>query len=239
VLGETLRKRRLERGLELEDAAAALGVPAKSLRALEWERPDLLGDGPEADNLQLRYAAFLGLAVEGLTRATRAEPPAAPPAQPRLVSRRVVWLPVAAALAPAVVIGAVYLIGKAGDEESAAQVDRQPRASSVAGAPPPGVTVIEEDPTPSTPAERRVDLVLSADRGASWVEAHVGSRAGPLLYEGNLEQGNELRFAGRRIWLRLGAATNVSLALNGRRSDTPLFGTVSVVVTPNGIEPVG
>jgi MFS family permease len=62
--GETLRKRRLERGLGIAEAAAALGVPAKSLRAIEWDRGDLLGSSHDVDRIARRYAAFLGLEVD-------------------------------------------------------------------------------------------------------------------------------------------------------------------------------
>jgi hypothetical protein len=89
-------------------------VPAKSLRALEWDRPDLVGNLDEADHLQLRYAAFLGLPIEVLTHTTGEEAPSAAALRPRLRPTRALWLPVLAALAPAVVIGIVYLLGRGG-----------------------------------------------------------------------------------------------------------------------------
>jgi cytoskeleton protein RodZ len=256
VLGETLRSRRQQRGLELDDAAAELGVPAKSLRALEWDRPDLLGSPAEAEHLHLRYAAFLGLGMEGLTSATGAvvepavvEPTVAEPTvaapRPKDRSRRAVWLPALAALAPAVVIGVVFVVGRTGEGESAPEGDREPSASSVVSKPEPGVGVtsdvtVDSEESPAPPPRRsRVELVVTADGGASWVEAHSDSATGPLLFQGTLESGRELRLAGRRIWLRLGAASNVSLALNGRSTPTELFGTVDVLVTPQGIQPVG
>lgn len=252
MLGETLRTRRVRRGLDLADAAAELGVPAKSLRALEWDRPDLLPSPGEADHLHLRYAAFLGLAVEGLTSATgvveepledvdepAAEEPAVAAPTRKARSRRVVLLPVLAALAPAVVIAVVFVVGRTGEGESAREPDREPRASSVVSTPEPGVTVSAEESPPPPPRGRRAELVLTADGGGSWVEAHSGSATGPLLFQGTLEPGRELRLESRRIWLRLGAATNVSLVLNGRPTPADLFGTVDVLVTPQGIRPVG
>jgi MFS family permease len=62
-LGETLRRRRLQRGLTVAEAAAEVGIPAKNLRAIEWDRGDLLGNPRELDRVERRYAAFLGLAV--------------------------------------------------------------------------------------------------------------------------------------------------------------------------------
>jgi hypothetical protein len=234
----------LQRELELADAAAELGVPAKSLRALEWDRPDLVGGFGEADRITRRYAALLGLEVEepAAEAAAAAAPAAVAAPRPRLRRRRVVWLPLLAALAPVAVIGVVYLLGKTGDGESAGSADREPRASSIVTNPDPGVSVAPaqqppEPPPAASPREPRVNLVLTADRGGSWVEAHSDSATGPLLFQGTLETGRELRLAASRIWLRLGAASNVSLALNGRTTPRELFGTVDVLITPKGIEP--
>jgi protein-tyrosine phosphatase len=59
--GERLRRRRLQRGLTLADAAAELEIPAKSLRAIEWDRGDLLETPGDANRIEQQYAAFLGL----------------------------------------------------------------------------------------------------------------------------------------------------------------------------------
>jgi transcriptional regulator with XRE-family HTH domain len=110
-LGETLRRRRLQRGLELADAAAELGVPAKSLRALEWDRRDLVGANGAGDQIERRYASFLGLDFG--TPAVAAEPAVDPepavaldtaaPRPSREVSRSE-WLAPLAALGPPFVI---------------------------------------------------------------------------------------------------------------------------------------
>jgi hypothetical protein len=239
VLGEKLRTRRVQRGLELADAAAELGVPAKSLRALEWDRPDLVGGTGDADRLAHRYAAFLGLEAEtpAPTPAVAAAPAAAEPTG-KTETKRVLWLPLLAALAPAVVIAVVYVLGRAGEGENAAEGDRQPRASAIASSSDLGVSVTQEEPQArSVSPKRTVNLVVTADRGVSWVEARSDSASGPLLYEGTLENGRELRLDAQSIWLRLGAASNVSLAVNGRPMPRELFGTVDVLVTPQGIEP--
>jgi MFS family permease len=61
--GETLRTRRVQRGLTIAAAAARLGIPAKNLRAIEWDRGDLLGSARDVDHIEQQYAAFLGLDV--------------------------------------------------------------------------------------------------------------------------------------------------------------------------------
>jgi transcriptional regulator with XRE-family HTH domain len=238
VLGETLRRRRVQRGLELADVAAELGVPAKSVRALEWDRPDLVGAPGDADRIAHRYAAFLDLEVEMPAPAPLTVTAGTAATAPASKTKRALWWPILAALAPAVVIGVVYLLGRESDGESAREVDSQPRASAIASNPHPGVSG-ESEPQRAAPggAKRPVNLVVTADRGGSWVEAHSDSASGPLLYQGTLENGRELRLAAQRIWLRLGAASNVSLALNGRVTPREFFGTVDVVVTTQGIKP--
>jgi Helix-turn-helix domain/Domain of unknown function (DUF4115) len=234
VSGEELRNRRLQRGLELGDAAAELGVPAKSLRALEWDRPDLIGDEDEAERIGRRYAALLGL--------EKAEPAPVPvPAAPPRATKRkpALWLPMLAALAPVAVIVVVYAVGRANNGESAPEVDRG--ASSIVTNPDPSVAVeprsLTPSPAPPVPARRRVNLVIAAEEGGSWVEAHSDSETGPVLFAGTLDTGREVRLSARRLWLRLGAASNLTLTVNGRPAPTELSGTVDVVVTSRGIQP--
>jgi Helix-turn-helix domain/Domain of unknown function (DUF4115) len=234
VRGEELRTCRLQRGLELADAAAELGVPAKSLRALEWDRPDLIGDD-EADRIGRRYAALLG---QEEPEPAPAPVPAAPP-PPATERKPALWLPLLAALAPVAVIVVVYALGKTDKGESAPEVDRS--ASSIVTSPEPSVAVEPTaetvSPAPAAPTRRTVNLVIAAEENGSWVEAHSDSETGPVLFAGTLDRGREVRLSARRIWLRLGAASNLSLTLNGRPAPNELFGTVDVVVTSQGIQP--
>lgn len=64
-------------------------------------------------------------------------------------------------------------------------------------------------------------LILSASRGDCWVEVRAGSAAGEALYAGTLTTGRSLRFNQPRLWLRLGAASNVEIVVNGRLSSVP------------------
>jgi transcriptional regulator with XRE-family HTH domain len=104
--GETFRRRRLQRGLSLADAAAELGLPAKVLRAMEWDRSDLLGDD---DAIARRYAEFLGLDASSPT-VEAAEAAAAAPSPRR--SMRALWVSLLAALAPPFLLGLVYVLGE-------------------------------------------------------------------------------------------------------------------------------
>jgi Helix-turn-helix domain len=104
--GETLRRLRLERGIELSEAAAELGVPAKDLRALEWDRRDLL-EGDDGDSIARRYAALLGLEAG---EPAPAPAPAVAPAPPSRDVSRGEWLTVFAALGPPLVIAVPFVV---------------------------------------------------------------------------------------------------------------------------------
>jgi hypothetical protein len=75
----------------------------------------------------------------------------------------------------------------------------------------------------------RITLVLTASRGDCWVEARAGSATGETLYAGMLSDGSSLRFNRPKVWLRLGAASNVDIEIDGRRSAIP-SGTVELVL---------
>jgi hypothetical protein len=61
--------------LALDEAARALGIPAKALRAIEWDRRDLVGDAADADQIERRYAAFLGVPRARPTSSVIESPP--------------------------------------------------------------------------------------------------------------------------------------------------------------------
>jgi Domain of unknown function (DUF4115) len=119
-----------------------------------------------------------------------------------------------------------------------AQVDAAPET----GAEPASVPAVPVAATPSEPepaAEPPVDasLVVSAVRGECWISVRAGSVEGKVLYEGILEQGRTERFAAPRLWMRLGAAANLDLTLNGKKVPALAAGTVDVVATPAGVRP--
>jgi cytoskeletal protein RodZ len=57
--GRELRDVRVRCELELATAAEELNVPARDLRALEWDRPDLLRNERYARKLLKRYERWL------------------------------------------------------------------------------------------------------------------------------------------------------------------------------------
>jgi helix-turn-helix protein/uncharacterized protein DUF4115 len=247
-LGERLRERRLQKGLELAEVAAKLDVPARSLRAVEWDRLDLLGDREEADRILRRYAAFVGFddtAAPGRQAAERRFLLRSAAGGLNVLLLGIVAVPLIGA--------AVYLLGGfGGSGESAARTETGAPARQ--GMPPPpappappaaGQPQGAAAPRPrarrkaqrKAPAQGRVRLLVTAALGDSWVEAHAGSPAGPLLFSGTLGSGRTLLLSGERLWLRLGAASNLAFTLNGKPADPDFFGTVEAVVTPQGFEP--
>jgi hypothetical protein len=75
-------------------------------------------------------------------------------------------------------------------------------------------------------------LVVRASRGPSWVVVRVGSATGKVLYAAILQQGQRMTASAARIFLRLGAASQVDVTVNGRSIGRSLAGTVNVVLTP-------
>jgi hypothetical protein len=72
-------------------------------------------------------------------------------------------------------------------------------------------------------------MTITATRGDCWVEVRAGSASGNVLYAGTLEGGSTLRFNRPRLWLRLGAASNVDVVVNGRAAEVP-SGTVELLL---------
>ena len=77
-------------------------------------------------------------------------------------------------------------------------------------------------------------LTLAASGGDSYIAVRVGSASGRLLWEGVLPDGESRQFTKRRLWLRVGAANNLSLELNGEAVAPLTVLTGDVLVTATG-----
>jgi hypothetical protein len=93
---------------------------------------------------------------------------------------------------------------------------------------PPAPPAAPARPSPS-PAVAAVPVVVRAANGDCWMQARAGSEDGRLLYEGTLEQGKSIRFAVKRLWLRLGAASHVVVTVGGKER-TVGTGTVDLLI---------
>jgi hypothetical protein len=60
-------------------------------------------------------------------------------------------------------------------------------------------------------------LALSAARGSCWLSVRIGSRAGRVVYEQMLQQGQTVRFGLRKaLWIRFGAPWNLDATIGAR-----------------------
>jgi Domain of unknown function (DUF4115) len=90
--------------------------------------------------------------------------------------------------------------------------------------------IVRRTPRPrKAPAATPASLAITATRGDCWVEVRARSSVGKVLYAGLLATGRTVRFAREKLWLRLGAASNVDIVVNGRPSTIPP-GTVELVL---------
>jgi Domain of unknown function (DUF4115) len=74
-------------------------------------------------------------------------------------------------------------------------------------------------------------VVLSAVRGDCWMSVRAAGESGAILCEGVLVQGDSLQFKQRKVWLRLGAASNLEISVNGKPAQVR-YGTVEFVLPP-------
>jgi len=78
-------------------------------------------------------------------------------------------------------------------------------------------------------------LVVTAARGSCWVSVRADSATGKVLYEGIVDSGRTIRLTGSRLWVRLGAAANVNVTVNGKPARRLPGGTVDLVATRTGV----
>jgi hypothetical protein len=78
--------------------------------------------------------------------------------------------------------------------------------------------------------QRLLRFELTAVGGDCWMSVRRGSADGEVLYEDVLASGESVQFTAKRLWLRLGAASNVELSVNGRAVEDVPAGTVDLVL---------
>jgi cytoskeleton protein RodZ len=232
-IGSSLREARLRQELDFPALEERTKIRPKYLRALEDERFDLLPAPTYVKGFLRSYAEALGLdgqpfvdeynsrfAVgddDVVVRATRRVP--APRSRDR--QARESRMAVVALLAIGVLTALVIAAWRFGGPEE----DGVPGLGAQ-GAPTATVGQVGG----------RVNLVVRARDGASWMEVRQGSIAGRLLYSGTLERGQRKTFTGRRaLQLALAQPDNVVVRVNGNREELPA-GT-SFVVTARQIAP--
>ncbi len=230
-------------------------LPAWSEPGVAWPAVELLSDEPDP----FAPPSFGPAGIRILARSGGSEP--TPPAVHR-TGRRMGLLAVAIC---AVLIGGVGLAVAAlltrGDSPSTpdAAAAKQATVSTAPDAgvtePPPAVAIDDDPPAEAAPATgaepsatdaeaaaenaaplRPVTLALTGRGGETWVLVRRGSGTGAELFDGFLLPGESRTFQGRRLWVRMGQPTTLSVELDGREPKGLPSGTASVVFTEDGVE---
>lgn len=231
-IGSSLREARLRQELDFPELEARTKIRPKYLRALEDERFDILPAPTYIKGFLRSYAEALGLdgqpyvdeynsrfAVgddEVVVRSRRV------PAQRAHRSARESRMTVLALLAIAILTALVIAAWRFGgpEDESVPGLATQGQSSTVKQV---------------GGQAARVNLVVRAVAGASWMEVRAGSVSGELLYSGTLERNQRKTFQGHSLQLALAEPDNVGVRVNGNRVELPA-GT-SFVVTARRIVP--
>jgi cytoskeleton protein RodZ len=246
-IGNSLREARLRQGIDLPRVETDTKIRSKYLRALEEEKFAVLPAETYVKGFLRAYAEYLGLdgqlyVDEFNSRFARVEepPPAASAARtrprPRPVESNFVVVTLAGILAITILVVVAWRFssGESREEPLVPSGLRGDTASTP--------TVAQETETapaaPETKNARLARLVVSAARGDCWIRVKTRSATGRLLYEGTLEQGQAKRFTRQRLWIEVGAPTNLNVRLNGRPVRNFPTGPAIIVVTAKGVRTV-
>ncbi|MBA3433278.1 MAG: DUF4115 domain-containing protein [Actinobacteria bacterium] len=224
-IGSSLREARLRQELDFPELEARTKIRPKYLRALEDERFDILPAPTYVKGFLRSYAEALGMDGQPyvdeynsrfaigdddvVVRSRRV--PAPRSHRPARESRMAVLALLAIAILTALVIAAWRFGGP--EDELVPGLAAQ-------GA---GSTTKQADGRVA-----RVNLVVSATGGGSWMEVRAGSVSGKLLYSGTLERNQRKTFRGRSLQLALREPDNVAVRVNGNRMELPA-GTTFIV----------
>jgi cytoskeleton protein RodZ len=246
-IGTSLREARLRQGIELPRVEADTKIRSKYLLALEEERFDVLPAETYVKGFLRTYAEYLGLdgqlyVDEFNSRFTRAEEPFVPPSTPqRIRAKRMesnfIIVTLAGILAVTILVVVAWRVGSDGASSPGSLIGTQP----IGETPPATTSETTTPPAPPSqpPAQAQLaKLVLAAQDGDCWVQVRAGSARGRLIYEGTVQQGQTQRFVRwKRLWVELGAPSNLSARLNGRAVDFPQQPSV-VIVTADGVRTI-
>lgn len=261
-IGSSLREARIRQGLDLAEIESETKIRMKYLRAIEEERFDILPAETYVKGFLRSYADRLGLdgqlyVDEFNSRYAADEEPILSPRpgrrpRPSLVESHAVLIALAGIIAVTVLVIAAWRLGGSSPSKqttlgalppAAPPASLQPVLPVPSSDPEPGgegSAAPEADGAAGRQASRAkpVKLVLAAARGDCWVEVHVGSATGELLYQGTIQKGQYERFEARRLFLELGAPGNLVVTLNGKPVKNFPTGTSTALVTAKGVRVV-
>jgi cytoskeletal protein RodZ len=203
-IGASLAAARRARGLGLHDAEQLTCMRAKYLTALEEDRFEELPGRTYARAFLRTYAAALGLQADRFVAEfdARQPEPEAEELVPEFRPRQPIRIPASVPALAAVAVAAL-LVWSVWTSDQTLYPPVGPSAAPAARAAVKAQAKLVTHPAPAT------TVVVRAVRGPCWIEAHRGSKYGPLLARRTLARGETVTFAAPRVWLRLGAPWNV------------------------------
>jgi cytoskeleton protein RodZ len=235
-IGTSLREARVRQSLDFPEAEQAIKIRGKYLRALEDEQFDILPAQTYVKGFLRSYAEYLGLdgqlyvdeynsrfvvGEDEIPSGPRRSRPT-PARSVRVQSRALLLTLLGIAMATALVIVAW----------TRGEPARQPIAGL--GSTPIRTTVA---PVVQQPRPKLARLKLTAVRGPCWLQIHLNSATGRILFQGTLEQSQSQEFVGKKLWITLDRPENLRVILNHRTRLLPLGGPKTLIVTPRGIRP--
>lgn len=221
--GETLRRERELRGIDLREVAEATKISVRFLQALENGRLDILPGGIFPRAFVRQYAAYLGLDPERTVAefmyssgAASAAAPAIEAAAPAAPVKRTRPLPVGVVLGALAALVLVLLAWQGLRDRGTGEPEVQAQSTPQAPATFPSDRVFPA-PTATPPAalSPTEGLVLEiVARQACWVAVQAD---GVRVIDRVLAQGETQRLNARReLVLSVGNAGGVAIAINGR-----------------------
>ena len=237
-LGAALAAARRDRGLSVEDVAAATRIRPAIVRAIEADDFDACGGAVYARGHLRSVAQVVGAdprpLVEEFDRRFHQPVPALrtaplgsfdPPRDAGRSGRQSpTWSSVAAGVLAVLVVFLVgsWLVGRGGDDAAGTPVVAAPTTSAAPTSPPPGTPTATRPA--SAPAAKGVVLRLQATGGSSWLSV-TGSTGRPL-FAGTLADGQVKEFRdAKQLSVRFGNAPAVRVTQNGRPVGAPRCGT--------------
>lgn len=248
-IGSTLREARLRRRLDFRQVEQATKIRTRYLRALEEEDFEALPAETYVRGFLRAYADFLELDgqlyvdeytsrfVTGASflpmRPRRSSSSGSRERVDRRIQTNVVLFALTAILVMTSLVIAAWKFSSASTTPTPPARVTKPHKQKPAAVPAVPAARSKARKPRVTPA----NLLVRASRGNCWLEVHVGSAGGKLLYQGTLERGQVQRFVARRLWVNAGAPENLAIKLNGSPISIGTPAPVVVFVTANSITP--
>ena len=244
-IGSSLREARERRGLSPEDVQKAIRIRDRYLNALEEERWELLPGEAYVQGFLRTYADYLGLDAnlyidEYNSRFAGQDDQLLVPhqlARQTPSSRGGILRPLLALAAIAAIVAGVAAWQLHG------QGSAQRAGNTTGGTTTRQTTQSHQRHHKARKAKKPVALptraVLSATRGAVWLEVRAGSATGTLLYEGTLQQGQTkpVDLKSGPLWIRIGDPPSLDIRLGGKLLTGLPTQVGNVLLTRRGLQP--